>query len=42
LMGTSSVRLQIMEGKSEESIRATWKNDLDKYLRMRSKYLLYR
>jgi uncharacterized protein YbbC (DUF1343 family) len=42
LMGTSSVRLQIMEGKSEESIRATWKAELDKYLQIRSKYLLYR
>ena len=42
LMGTSSVRLQIMEGKSEESIRSTWKAELDKYLQMRSKYLLYR
>lgn len=42
LMGTSSVRLQIIEGKSEESIRETWKNGLDKYLQMRSKYLLYR
>ena len=30
LMGTSSVRLQIIEGKSEESIRESWKNGLDK------------
>lgn len=41
LMGTSNVRLQIMAGESEESIRATWQADLDKYLRMRSQYLLY-
>lgn len=42
LMGTSSVRLQIIEGKSEESIRSTWQTGLDKYRQMRSKYLLYR
>ena len=42
LMGTSSVRLQIIEGKSEESIRSTWQAGLDKYRLMRSKYLLYR
>lgn len=42
LMGTSSVRLQIIEGKSEESIRSTWQAGLDKYRQMRSKYLLYR
>ena len=41
LMGTSNVRLQIIEGKSEESIRATWQADLDKYLQMRTRYLLY-
>ena len=42
LMGTSSVRLQIIEGKSEESIRSTWQAGLNKYRQMRSKYLLYR
>lgn len=42
LMGTSSVRLQITEGKSEESIRSTWQAGLDKYRQMRSQYLLYR
>ena len=42
LMGTSSVRLQIIEGKSEENIRSTWQAGLDKYRQMRSKYLLYR
>lgn len=41
LMGTSSVRLQIIAGKSEEDIRSTWQNGLDKYLQIRSKYLLY-
>ena len=42
LMGTSSVRLQIIEGKSEESIRTNWEAGLKKYQQMRSKYLLYR
>lgn len=41
LMGTSSVRHQIIAGKDEESIRATWQADLGKYLRIRSRYLLY-
>ena len=41
LMGTSSVRLQIIAGKNEESIRSTWQADLKEYLQMRSKYLLY-
>ena len=42
LMGTSSVRFQIIEGKSEENIRSIWQAGLDKYRQMRSKYLLYR
>ena len=41
LMGTRRVRLQIMEGKSEESIRATWQEGLKKYRQMRSRYVLY-
>lgn len=41
LMGTSSVRLQIIAGKNEASIRSTWQADLKEYLQMRSKYLLY-
>jgi uncharacterized protein YbbC (DUF1343 family) len=41
LMGTSSVRLQIMEGKDEATIRAGWEKVLEDYRNMRRKYLLY-
>lgn len=41
LMGTNSVRLQIIEGKDEATIRAGWKKELEAYQEMRSKYLLY-
>ncbi len=41
LLGTRKVRQMIIEGKDEATIRATWKAELDSYLLMRSKYLLY-
>lgn len=41
LAGTDELRNQIIAGKSEEEIRASWKNDLDKYKAIRKKYLLY-
>lgn len=41
LMGTDSFRLQVIAGKSEEEIRETWKDDLDKFKMIRKKYLLY-
>lgn len=41
LLGTSKVRQQIIEGKNEATIRATWKDSLENYLRIRSRYLLY-
>jgi uncharacterized protein YbbC (DUF1343 family) len=41
LMGTDSFRLQVIAGKSEEEIRATWQDDLDKFKVIRKKYLLY-
>lgn len=41
LMGTNSVRLQIMEGKDEATIRAGWEKALEDYRNMRRKYLLY-
>ena len=41
LAGTDQLRLQIIEGKTEEQIRASWQEDLDKYKQMRNKYLLY-
>ncbi len=41
LMGNTSVRKEITEGKSEAEIKAGWQNDLTKYKKMRAKYLLY-
>lgn len=41
LLGTSSVRQSIIEGKSEEAIRASWQKDLETYKAMRAKYLIY-
>jgi len=37
-----TLREQIIKGMSSEEIRATWKEDLDKYGKMREKYLLYK
>lgn len=41
LMGTDAVRKDIIAGKSEEQIRASWTTDLNNYKKIRSKYLLY-
>ncbi len=41
LAGTDQLRLQIIEGKTEEQIRASWQEDLDKFKLMRKNYLLY-
>lgn len=41
LAGTDQLRLQILAGKSEDEIRATWAKDLDAYKLMRKKYLIY-
>ncbi len=41
LAGTDSLAIQIMEGKSEDEIRASWKAELDEYKAMRTKYLIY-
>lgn len=42
LAGTDELRKQIIEGKSEEEIRASWEEDLNLYKEMRKKYLLYK
>ncbi|MDR0206427.1 MAG: DUF1343 domain-containing protein [Bacteroidales bacterium] len=42
LAGNSSLRWQIAFGKSEEEIRASWQPALDEFIRVRSKYLIYR
>lgn len=41
LVGTPDVRKQIIGGADEETIRATWQEELEAYKVMREKYLLY-
>lgn len=41
LAGTSALRQQIIAGKSEADIRASWQPSLDKFKALRQKYLLY-
>lgn len=42
LAGGPALREQIVKGMSSDKIRATWKNGLKKYSRLRNKYLLYK
>ncbi len=41
LAGNNILQQQIKDGLSEGEIRKTWKADLDKFMMMRKKYLLY-
>ena len=41
LAGTSMLRKQIIAGKSEEEIRASWQPALDQFKKVRAQYLLY-
>jgi uncharacterized protein YbbC (DUF1343 family) len=41
LAGTDKLRRQITQGLSAESIRATWKKELDHYRKLRERYLIY-
>lgn len=41
LSGTRSLRNQIMQGLSEEEIRKSWEEGLNKFREIRKKYLLY-
>lgn len=41
LAGTDALRKQILAGKSEAEIRASWQDELEAYKMMRKKYLLY-
>ena len=41
LAGSDQLRNQIVEGMSVEDIKDSWRPGLDKYLKTRSKYLLY-
>lgn len=42
LAGTDELRKQIIAGKSEDEIRASWSKDLAEYKQMRKQYLLYK
>jgi uncharacterized protein YbbC (DUF1343 family) len=41
LAGNSTLKLQIENNASEEEIRNSWKDDLEKFKLIRAKYLLY-
>ena len=41
LAGTDSLRAQVVAGRSEASIRASWQPELGKFKALRKKYLLY-
>lgn len=41
LAGTDELRKQIISGKTENEIRASWNADLEKFKRIRSKYVIY-
>lgn len=41
LAGTDELRKQIIAGKTEEEIRASWKEGLDEFKEMRKGYLIY-
>lgn len=41
LAGTPELRKQLLEGKTEAAIRATWQKELEQYRIIRTRYLLY-
>lgn len=41
LMGTSSVRQAIIDGKDETTIKAAWQKELNEYKKMRKRYVIY-
>ena len=41
LAGTKELRFQIVRGLKENEIRASWQPALNKYKKIRKKYLLY-
>ena len=42
LSGTNALREQIISGMSADEIRESWREDLEAYNKIRSKYLLYK
>ncbi len=41
LAGTDSLRKALLAGQSEDKIRSAWQKDLERYLEIRKKYLMY-
>lgn len=41
LAGSDELRKQIIAGKSEKEIKASWKKDLENFQKIRSKYIIY-
>ena len=41
-IGVAAFRQQVIDGKPEEEIRASWEPGLSNYKKMREKYLLYK
>jgi len=41
ISGVSSLRNQIIEGVTETEIRNSWTQDLEKFKKLRTQYLLY-
>ena len=41
LAGTDQLRKQVIQGKSEAEIRASWREDLEQFKEVRGRYLLY-
>lgn len=41
LAGSDELRKQIISGKSEKEIKSSWKSNLEKFSKIRSKYIIY-
>ena len=41
LAGNDELKKQIIDGLTDKEIKASWKEDLDKFLLIREKYLIY-
>ena len=41
LAGNTTLRWQIINGRTEEEIRASWQPELEKFMKTRNKYLIY-
>ncbi|MEI7663256.1 MAG: DUF1343 domain-containing protein, partial [Bacteroidota bacterium] len=42
LAGNATLQRQVREGKPEKEIRASWKTGIDKFMKTRKKYLMYK